>query len=205
MKLFKLFIPFFFCQALHAAGFLPETYIWTASGPVRIGEVGDDALVIGFKENAYLCCSKIAYKGTSTVYQLVVITVGEQPDCEKIFVASDQQFCRLDGSWVNASNLKAGDVVRGCPDYVEIKGVMMIPVDTDTVVCTIALDDEFGCFYISRHGILVYNGTSQKFWKPAKRVAKRAAEEVATTAVGTVIGGLIWDFIVYTRVPIICF
>ena len=85
----------------------------------------------------------------------------------------------------------------------------MIPVNAGTVVCTIGMDDEFGCFYISRHGILAYNGTSQKFWKPAKRVAKRAVEEVATTAVGTFAGECIFEtlkaFILsYTGIPV-CF
>ena len=206
MRYFKFgFYLLFFCHPLFSEGFLPETYIWTASGPVRIGEVGDNDLVIGFKKNAYLCCTKIAYKGTSTVLQLVEITVGEQPDCEKIFVAPDQQFCRLDGSWVNACNLNVGDVVRGCTDYVEIKEVMMIPVDAGAVVCTIGMDDEFGCFYISRHGILAYNGTSQKFWKPAKRVAQRAVEEVATNAIGTVAGEFIFAALKAIYFPIICF
>ena len=80
MKFSKFFVPFIFCQAMHAAGFTPQTCILTASGPVPVCDLSGDAFVIGFKENAYLCCTRVAYRKTSTVSQLVMITVGEQPD-----------------------------------------------------------------------------------------------------------------------------
>lgn len=175
---------YFYKTRISDVGIAPETIVKGVGKSFFIGDVRPLYQIFSCDKELISCKSLVRSTREKRIPRLIQITVED----ELILVAPGQVFLCLRAGWVSARDLKPGDQLMCCgAGSVEIDDIKVI--DGETTVCSLALDNEYGFYFISRYEILTYNFTLQKIWGPTKwmldRVAVPILVGVATIWIGS--------------------
>jgi len=164
-------------------GIAPETTVKGVVESFFIGNIRSYDQILGCDDKFITSNSIVMSTHEKMVSRLIQITVED----ELILVAPGQVFLCRGAGWIQAHNLKPGDQLACFRGFAVVDDVKVI--DVKTTVCTLALDDVYGFYFISRHEILTYNFTLQKIWEPAKWVGEKFVLPAAAGIVTVLIQG----------------